>query len=89
MPALTDELFTVSEVAAVLKLSEQTIRNWIENGALPALRIGRRVRIKRTVLHEILEHGLELEEDELVVDKDQSSVHQTAGRPARERPRRI
>jgi Helix-turn-helix domain len=28
-PALADELFTVSEVAAILKLSDQTIRNWI------------------------------------------------------------
>jgi excisionase family DNA binding protein len=57
-PALTDELFTVSEVAAILKLSEQTIRNWIDAGALPALRLGTRVRIKRAVLQQILEHGL-------------------------------
>ena len=55
---LADELFTVSEVAAILKLSEQTIRNWIDAGALRALRIGTRVRIKRAVLRQILEHGL-------------------------------
>ena len=56
--ALADELFTVSEVAAILKLSEQTIRNWIDADVLPALRIGRRVRIKRDVLQQILERGL-------------------------------
>jgi excisionase family DNA binding protein len=59
---LTDEVFTVSEVAALLKLNEQTIRNWIDAGSLPALRIGRRLRIRRTVLQEILAHGLEITE---------------------------
>ena len=29
LPALTDEVFTVSEVAAILKVSEQTVRKWI------------------------------------------------------------
>ena len=38
---------TVAEVAAILKLNQQTIRNWIDAGKLPALRIGRRVRIRR------------------------------------------
>ena len=56
--ALTDELFTVTEVATTLKLNEQTVRNWIDTGLLPAIRIGRRIRIKRTVLKQILEHGL-------------------------------
>jgi excisionase family DNA binding protein len=43
-----DELMTVAEIAAVLKLNQQTIRNWIDQGRLPAIRIGRRVRIKRS-----------------------------------------
>lgn len=42
-----DEFLTVAEVAAVLKVNQQTIRNWIDQGALPAYRIGRRVRIGR------------------------------------------
>jgi excisionase family DNA binding protein len=58
LSALTDEVFTVSEVAVILKLSEQTIRNWIDAGTLPAVRLGRRIRIKRAVLQQILEHGL-------------------------------
>jgi excisionase family DNA binding protein len=59
---LSDELFTVREVAAILKLSEQTIRNWIDAGCLPALRIGRRVRIRRDVLQRILTNGLQINE---------------------------
>lgn len=42
------ELLTVTQVAEILKLNPQTIRNWIDAGTLPAVRVGgRRVRIKR------------------------------------------
>jgi excisionase family DNA binding protein len=43
-----EELMTVAQIAEVLKLNQQTIRNWIDQGTLPAIRIGRRVRIKRS-----------------------------------------
>ena len=43
-----EEFLTVAEVAATLKLNQQTVRNWIDQGSLPALRVGRRVRIKRS-----------------------------------------
>src|ERR1700750_2568774 len=39
---------TVAEVAGILKLNQQTVRNWIDQGSLPALRVGRRGRIKRS-----------------------------------------
>ena len=42
-----DEFLTVAEVAEILKLNQQTVRNWIEQGSMPALRVGRRVRIRR------------------------------------------
>jgi excisionase family DNA binding protein len=38
---------TVTEVASILKLNQQTVRNWIDRGSLPALHVGRRVRIPR------------------------------------------
>jgi excisionase family DNA binding protein len=43
-----DEFLTVAEVAAILKPIQQTVRNWIDAGMLPAVRVGRRVRIKRS-----------------------------------------
>jgi excisionase family DNA binding protein len=53
-----DETYlTVAEVAALLKLNQQTVRNWIDQGSLPALRVGRRVRIKRSDLDQVLEDG--------------------------------
>jgi excisionase family DNA binding protein len=56
-PKATDEFLTVAEVAALLKLNEQTIRNWIDAGTLPAVRIGRRVRVLRRDLDELLDRG--------------------------------
>ena len=45
---MPDEFMTVAEIAAILKLNQQTVRNWIDAGKLPAVHIGRRVRIKRS-----------------------------------------
>ncbi len=53
-----DEAFlTVAEVAELLKLNQQTVRNWIDAGTLPAFRVGRRVRILRADLERILAQG--------------------------------
>jgi excisionase family DNA binding protein len=52
---LSDELMTVADVAALLKLNQQTIRNWIDAGKLPHLRVGeRRVRVYRSDLDRFL-----------------------------------
>lgn len=48
MPNASDEFLTVADVAAKLKLNQQTVRNWIDAGKLPALHVGRRVRITRS-----------------------------------------
>lgn len=46
---MDDELLTVAEVAATLRLNPQTIRNWIDAGKLPHVRLGeRRVRVWRS-----------------------------------------
>ena len=54
---LEDSFLTVAEVAEMLKLNQQTVRNWIDQGSLPALRVGRRVRIRRSDLDRLLEQG--------------------------------
>jgi excisionase family DNA binding protein len=48
---------TVAEVAETLKLNQQTVRNWIDQGSLPAVRVGRRVRIKRSDFERIIEES--------------------------------
>ena len=52
-----ESYLTVAEVAELLKLNQQTVRNWIDQGSLPALRVGRRVRIRRSDLEKVLEAG--------------------------------
>jgi excisionase family DNA binding protein len=52
-----ESYLTVAEVAEILKLNQQTVRNWIDQGSLPALRVGRRVRIKRSDFERILAEG--------------------------------
>jgi excisionase family DNA binding protein len=49
-----DSFLTVAEVAELLKLNQQTVRNWIDQGSLPALRVGRRVRIRRSDFERVL-----------------------------------
>ena len=49
-----ETFLTVAEVAEMLKLNQQTVRNWIDQGSLPALRVGRRVRIKRSDFERVL-----------------------------------
>jgi excisionase family DNA binding protein len=39
---MPDEMFTVQEVAQQMKVSERTVRNWIEKEGLPAFPIGKR-----------------------------------------------
>ena len=52
-----ESFLTVAEVAELLRLNQQTVRNWIDGGSLPAVRVGRRVRIKRSDLNRIVEDG--------------------------------
>lgn len=52
-----ESFLTVAEVAELLRLNQQTVRNWIDAGSLPAVRVGRRVRIKRSDLDRIVESG--------------------------------
>lgn len=48
MATQADELLTVAEAAALLKVSQVTLRRWIKQGRLAACRVGpRAVRIRR------------------------------------------
>ena len=57
MGAGGDEFLTVADIARILKLNQQTVRNWIDQGSLPALRVGRRVRVRRSDFDTLLERG--------------------------------
>ena len=47
-----DEIMTLEEVAAYLKLKPQTIYSWAQEKKIPAAKIGKEWRFKRSVLDE-------------------------------------
>ena len=51
------ELLTVAEAAAIFRVTLQTIRNWIEWGKLPALRVGRRFLVRREHIEALLDQA--------------------------------
>jgi excisionase family DNA binding protein len=58
MPNFTRETYwTVAELAQRLRLNEQTLRNWIDQGSLPAVRIGRRVRVLNSDFERLVAGG--------------------------------
>ena len=57
MSTSDDEFLTVADIARILKLNQQTVRNWIDQGTLPALRVGRRVRVRRSDFDAFVEGG--------------------------------
>jgi excisionase family DNA binding protein len=55
---MPEAFLTVADIADLLKLNQQTVRNWIDRGELPAVRLGsRRVRVKQSDLTRFIEAG--------------------------------
>src|SRR5581483_7823013 len=72
-----EEFLTVAEVAEMLRLNQQTVRNWIDQGSLPAHRVGRRVRIRRSDLDRMLDEGYTVRTDSADGSPDQASGRST------------
>lgn len=49
-----EEVYTIEEVAKILKVSVETVRRLITNGELDARRVGRQYRITRAALDKVL-----------------------------------
>jgi len=56
-PPSADSLLTVDDIARILKLNPQTVRNWIDQGYLGAIRIGRNVRVTRAEFDRLIEES--------------------------------
>ena len=51
---LTSPLWTVEEVASYLKLQPETVRSMARRGELPAIKLGKVWRFRKTAIHEML-----------------------------------
>ena len=52
-----EDVVTVAQIAEILRLNQQTVRNWIDQGSLPAMRVGRRVRVRWGGVEAMMEAG--------------------------------
>lgn len=51
------QLLAVPQVAEQFQVTAQTIRNWIDQGVLPAVRVGRAFRVRREDVDALLERA--------------------------------
>ena len=51
------QLLTVPQVAEQFQVTAQTIRNWIDVGVLPAIRVGRAFRVRADDVDALLERA--------------------------------
>jgi excisionase family DNA binding protein len=51
------QLLTVPQVATAFQVTAQTIRNWIDHGTLPAVRVGRAFRVRSEDVEALLERA--------------------------------
>lgn len=54
---MPDQLLTVSQVAEEFQVTAQTIRNWIDSGALAAVRVGRAFRVRRADVDALIDRA--------------------------------
>ncbi len=66
-------LLSTSEAAKILGVTRQTVRRWIIEGNLKAIRIGRNIRIHQSCIDDILINGLPLKETEKETQEETES----------------
>jgi excisionase family DNA binding protein len=57
-PTLKDLTYTVEEASERLSLPIRTVYVYVQQGLIPAIRLGRRIRIRRDTVDAILGSGL-------------------------------
>jgi len=50
-----DEIMTIGEIAAYLKISEQIIINLVKEGEIPSFKIGEHYRVKKSDIGDFIE----------------------------------
>ena len=52
-----DEILTYAEAAALLKVTQRTLRRYVADGTVPYFRMGGLIRFSRTALVELVQTG--------------------------------
>ncbi|HQU72937.1 MAG TPA: helix-turn-helix domain-containing protein [Calditrichia bacterium] len=56
---MSEEIMTIKDVAQFLKVKEQTVYRLVQQGKIPALKIGGQWKVKRSHLDRMFEESLE------------------------------
>jgi len=56
----TIKVFTLEEVAEILHLTRRTLYNYIKNGQLKAVKIGKYWRVSEETLQQFIQNGTEV-----------------------------
>ena len=75
-----EHYFTPAEVARQFRVTRQAVYNWINEGKLPAVRLGQAIRIPRRALMTFVQP---VRPGELVVEDDEDTGEQSANKSAR------
>jgi excisionase family DNA binding protein len=54
---MKDSLLTIDEVAETLRIRSKTVRKWVYLGKLQFVKIGRSVRVRRSVVETLIREG--------------------------------
>jgi excisionase family DNA binding protein len=72
---MDDVFLTVAEVAQLLKVNAQTVRNWGDRGEIPVVRVGqRRVRIRQSDLDAFIAAGSRPRPADIPTDLDRAEL---------------
>ncbi len=58
---MSDEIqrmYTYKEVGQILKISEQTLRQWVSAGIIPFVKLGRAVRFTKDMVNNMMTNGV-------------------------------
>jgi excisionase family DNA binding protein len=55
---LDDVTMDVEELCQVLRLKKRTAYQYLADGLIPSIRIGKQIRVRRDTVEQILEHGV-------------------------------
>ncbi|MCD4786120.1 MAG: helix-turn-helix domain-containing protein [Candidatus Eremiobacteraeota bacterium] len=66
-----EEMLTTVEVAKILKMNRQTVSNLMKRGAIPAVKIGMRWRVRKSDLDKLMTPGEEQEDSKSTEKHDE------------------
>ncbi len=68
-----DEMLTIDEVAAYLKLKPQTIYKWAQKGKIPGAKFGKEWRFRRSTIEDWIDQQIELQASTDASGRDRAS----------------